>query len=94
MLTEIRWQKEQELMQSVFPEFKPFARIPLFGFEGDLRGHKSGCCYHVKIEADQMTYPQSPPSVIMNPRIGIHWIGERNRQKLCMERGLCSRICG
>ena len=85
MLTEVRWQREQELMQSVFPGFKPFARGAHFGFEGYLRGARSGRCYQLVLEADHQAYPQSPPSVRMNPRIGIHWIGDRDR-RLCMER--------
>lgn len=42
MLTVLRWQKEQELMQSVFPGFKPFVRGAVFGFHGRLKG-SSGC---------------------------------------------------
>jgi len=37
MLTEARWQKEQELMRSAFPEFAPFMQNSKFGFEGHLK---------------------------------------------------------
>jgi ubiquitin-protein ligase len=86
MLTEIRWQKEQELMQSVFPEFAPFTEAERFGFQGYIKGHKSGNRYHVILQADQTTYPQWPPSVSMNPRIGMYWIGPDDRRILCMQK--------
>jgi ubiquitin-protein ligase len=86
MLTETRWQKEQELMQSVFPEFRPFTRESRFGFEGHLKAPRSSQIYGVTLEADHRTYPQSPPTVSMQPRIGIHWIGDGERRRLCMER--------
>jgi carbon-monoxide dehydrogenase catalytic subunit len=38
MLTDIRWEKEQELMRSVFPEFTPFINGRRFGFEGRIKG--------------------------------------------------------
>jgi len=86
MLTETRWQKEQELMRSVFPEFTPFTKSSRFGFEGDLKGPKSGSVYHVILEADQEAYPQCPPNVFMDPRIGMCWIGTEDRRKLCMQK--------
>jgi ubiquitin-protein ligase len=86
MLTETRWSKEQELMQSVFPEFTPFLRDGVFGFEGCLKGRRSGLVYRVVLEADQAGYPQYPPSVSMNPRIGSFWIGAPDRRRLCMDR--------
>jgi len=86
MLTEARWQKEKELMQSVFPEFTPFTRVNGFGFEGYLKGSKSGCLYHITLEADQAAYPQCPPGVLMNPRIGNAWIGATDRRRLCVDR--------
>lgn len=86
MLTENRWQKEQELMRSVFPEFIPFSENDGFGFAGCLKGHKSGIVYHVTIEAAHTTYPQCPPSVFMEPRIGTCWIGTEGHRKLCMDR--------
>lgn len=75
MLTEARWQKEQELMESVFPEFRPFRRPSIFGFKGRLLGPRSGFSYRVMIEGDPAAYPQCPPSVYMHPRIGVCWIG-------------------
>ena len=86
MLTETRWQKEQELMHSTFPEFTPFTKSERFGFEGYLKGSKSGNPYRVTLEADQKSYPQCPPSVFMNPRIGMFWIGAEDRRRLCMQK--------
>lgn len=97
MLTEVRWQKEQELMQSVFPQFKPFTRGAgfgfdgylkgaVFGFEGYLKGPRSRRCYRVLLEADEMAYPQCPPNVRMGPEIGEHWIGQGGQRVLCATR--------
>lgn len=86
MLTEIRWQKEQELMHSVFPQFKPFAEGHRFGFEGHLKGPRSGQCYRVVLTADETTYPQWPPEVCLDPKIGNHWVNQRGRRALCMLR--------
>ena len=86
MLTEIRWLKEQELMRSVFPEFQPFARGSRFGFEGHLKGPRSGTLYSVSLQGERQFYPQWPPAVHMQPRIGIHWIGEGDGRRLCVER--------
>jgi len=86
MLTEDRWQKEQELMRSTFPEFAPFMQNSKFGFEGQLKGSKSGQIYRVVLEAEQKAYPQCPPSVFMNPRLGMYWIGADDRRRLCMQK--------
>jgi hypothetical protein len=86
MLTETRWRKEQELMRSVFPEFAPFHGVKAFGFEGYLRGHRSGNRYHIILQSDETAYPQCPPSVFMNPRIGMYWIGAEDRRQLCMQK--------
>ncbi len=86
MLTETRWQKEQELMHSTFPEFAPFTKKDRFGFEGYLRGSKSGSLYRVILEGEQKAYPQCPPSVFMDPRIGMYWIGADDRRRLCMQK--------
>lgn len=86
MLTEMRWQKEQELMQDVFPQFRPFSRGASFGFEGHLKGPRSGQFYRVVMEADKVTYPQSPPNVDMRPKIGENWIAHRGHRVLCMLR--------
>jgi len=83
MLTEARWLKEQELMRSVFPQFMPFMRRSSFGFEGHLKGSRSGQRYRVVLEADQRSYPQCPPNIHMEPRIGHHWLGDR-RANLCV----------
>ena len=50
MLTDSRWQKEQELMRGTFPEFAPFMTKSRFGFEGYIRGCKSGRVYRVVLE--------------------------------------------
>ena len=86
MLTEARWQKERELMQSTFPEFEPFTRDASFGFEGHLKGARSGRCYRVILEAEQDKYPQVPPNVFMDPRIGVFWIGPEDHRRLCMQK--------
>jgi ubiquitin-protein ligase len=86
MLTEARWQEEQELMRSTFPEFAPFKQNSRFGFEGYLRGSKSGKVYRVVLEGEEKSYPQCPPSVFMNPRIGMYWLGADDRRRLCMQK--------
>jgi hypothetical protein len=86
MLTDSRWQREQELMQSVFPEFTSFTDGDGFGFKGCLRGEKSGTRYRVILKADQKTYPQYPPNVLIDPQLGMCWIGLAQGRKLCMER--------
>lgn len=86
MLTEIRWQKEQELMQSVFPEFKAFTKGSRFGFEGYLKGRTSGRSYHVVLEGERAAYPQCAPSVRMAPNLGHYWIGEGAQRRLCVFR--------
>ncbi len=85
MLTEPRWEKEQQLMQSVFPEFAAFTRDSRFGFQGYLKGQRSGRLYRVVLEADRSTYPQYPPDVHMDPKLGHHWYGA-GEQRLCVVR--------
>jgi ubiquitin-protein ligase len=86
MLTDVRWQKERELMQDVFPQFQPFVEQATFGFEGYLKGPRTGRFYEVVLEADQTTYPQCPPNVRMKPIVGEHWIESRGRRALCVTR--------
>ncbi|MFB3826710.1 MAG: hypothetical protein ACE15B_08065 [Bryobacteraceae bacterium] len=86
MLTETRWCKEQELMKSVFPQFKPYTQDSEFGFEGYLKGPRSGRMYRVLLRAEQLTYPQFPPSVCVEPRIGEHWVERRGWRALCAIR--------
>ncbi len=86
MLTEPRWEKEQELMRSVFPDFVPFNKPGGFGFEGHLKGRTSGRFYHITLKADPRSYPQCPPAVFMEPRLGSCWIGGAGHRTLCMER--------
>ena len=42
MLTELRWQKELELMRSVFPQFRPYARCSAGGM--DTRVDPASAC--------------------------------------------------
>lgn len=86
MLTDTRWQKEQELMRSVFPQFRPFAVGSDFGFEGYLKGPRTGRTFLVVMEADRASYPQCPPRVCMDPEIGDHWVDYRGRRALCVSR--------
>jgi ubiquitin-protein ligase len=109
MLTELRWQKEVELMSGVFPQFKPYARCsvdgrecqvdpasacelsekgtsPFFGFQGRLKGVKSGRVYRVVLEAEPQKYPQCPPNVYLDPMVGHCWIGVSSRRSLCVTR--------
>jgi hypothetical protein len=86
MLTELRWEKEQALMLGVFPGFQAFTREACFGFEGYLKGKKSGQVYHVVLEAEQANYPQCAPNVRMEPNLGHYWIGQGMERKLCVTR--------
>ncbi len=109
MLTEMRWQKERELMHNVFPQFNPYARwldrggeehaspasaweltdasgASVFGFEGCLKGRKSGRVYRVVLEAHPQTYPQYPPYVFLDPAVGSCWIHVSSRRALCVTR--------
>jgi len=72
-------------MQSVFPEFKWFAQPPRFGFQGYLRGKNTNRLYAVVLEANEKTYPQVPPNVYIDPRVGHHWIQDIP-PKLCVEK--------
>ena len=82
MLTQKRWGKELQLMRDVFPQFGPFAAPPKFGFQGRLRGKRTGRLYEVVLEADERVYPQEPVAIYMNPRIGHHWIADG---RMCVE---------
>jgi ubiquitin-protein ligase len=73
-------------MQGVFPNFKPFAKDHRFGFSGYLAGPRSGQLYQVRIEADEMTYPQWPPNVSMSPMVGDNWVEHRGQRVLCAVR--------
>ena len=93
MLTENRWRMERELMQYNFPEFTWFADPPHFGFQGRLKGRRTGRLYEVVLEADERFYPQHKPAVYMNPTLGTHWVrpehygwknGRRNLPQLCV----------
>ena len=93
MLTVVRWEKELELMQYNFPKFAWFADPPNFGFQGYLRGRRSGRLYEVVLEADERFYPAHKPAVYLNPPVGPHWIrpdhygwknGRRDLPQLCV----------
>jgi hypothetical protein len=73
MLIEARWRKEKELMRTIFPHFRPFVEVPMFGFQGHLRGSRTGRFYEVVLESHEDLYPQLDPSMYLNPRIGTHW---------------------
>ncbi len=61
-------------MRESFPQFKPFAEPPWFGFQGYLIGRKSGKRYEVVMEGDERKYPHYKPAAYLNPRIGWHWV--------------------
>ena len=87
MLIEARWRKEKELMRRVFGRFRPFAEAPIFGFQGHLRGPRSGRLYEVVLESNEELYPQYDPSIYINPRIGANWRVSRYRRsepELCV----------
>jgi len=71
MLNVQRWRKEKELMAGAFPQFRPFADPPWFGFQGHLLGRLRR--YEVVLESREDAYPETPPSVYMNPQVGSHW---------------------
>lgn len=59
---------------------------PTFGFEGRLKGPKTGRVYRVVLEAEPNTYPQCPPNVYLDPMVGHCWIGVSSRRTLCVTR--------
>jgi len=63
-------------MKNAFPEFRAFARPPQFGWEGHLRGKKSGQLYGVVLVSTESTYPADRPRVFMTPRFGHHWYSD------------------
>jgi len=74
MLTIERYRKEWELMRNAFPEFTAYAIPPRFGWQGYLKGDRTGRHYEVVLEADESDYPGSRPSVFINPRFGGNWL--------------------
>ncbi len=93
MLTETRWMKEIDLMRRNFPTFDSFAEPPWFGFQGLIRGRKTGKYYEVVLEGHEDEYPQKKPAVYINPSLGPHWVspsyygwsGRPGRPQLCMK---------
>lgn len=87
MLIRRRWEREKELMRYHFPNFMPFADPPWFGFQGTL--YKNGREFKVVIESREDRYPEWPPSVYMEPRIGPRWrtsLYQRPDPELCVNR--------
>ncbi len=75
-IDKLRYAKEWELMKNAFPEFRAFARPPQFGWEGYLRGKRSGQLYGIVLRATESTYPASRPQVFINPRFGGNWLSD------------------
>lgn len=74
MLSQVRWQAEQQLMQRAFGEgFTPFVDEKFAGFFGHLRGSR-GQVYEVEIRAKIKNYPQSAPKVFIRPRVGSNYL--------------------
>jgi len=69
-------------MRNAFPEFRAFARPPQFGWEGYLRGKRSGQLYGVALCSTESTYPASRPKVFINPRCGGNWLPDGS---LCID---------
>lgn len=85
MLTRPRWEAEVRLMRNVFPEFEPFAEPEQWaGFQGWLRGKRTGRLYTLTIRASIGKYPNEEPAVYMDPRPEPHhWIQDG---RLCYRR--------
>ncbi len=45
----------------------------MFGFQGYLRGPRTGRLYQVVLESSEYIYPQCEPSIYINPQIGSKW---------------------
>jgi len=92
-LTEERWLKEKEMMAANFAEFQSFVEPPWFGFQGFLRGPRTGRLYQVVIEGHGQKYPQQKPAVYLSPQIGRHWVtpefygwsGRPKQPQLCLD---------
>ena len=88
-----RWHREKEMMAANFPQFRPFAEPPWFGFQGYLIGPHTRRRYEVVIEGDERKYPQMKPAVYMSPQIGSHWVtpefygwsGRPRHPQLCLK---------
>jgi ubiquitin-protein ligase len=81
-LDTVRYAMEWQLMRNTFPEFRAFARPPRFGWEGYLRGKRSGQLYAVVLTSTESTYPASRPKVFLTPRFGHHWLSDGS---LCID---------
>ncbi len=69
-----RYIKEWELMRNTFPEFKSYARPPMFGWEGHIESPWTGRRYFVRLESSESTYPREKPHVHITPRFGPNWL--------------------
>jgi hypothetical protein len=75
-------------MANIFPEFRPYGRDGVIGFEGRLQGPQSGQLYSVVIEAPITNYPEMEPAVYIHPRPeGNYWrMDGKGGGKLCVKR--------
>jgi hypothetical protein len=81
-INKLRYAMEWQHMRNTFPEFRAFSRPPQFGWEGYLRGKKTGQLYAVLLTSTESTYPASRPKVFITPRFGGNWLVDRS---LCIE---------
>jgi ubiquitin-protein ligase len=81
-INKLRYAMEWQHMHNTFPEFRAFARPPHFGWEGYLRGKKTGQLYTVVLTSTESTYPASRPKVFIAPRFGGHWLADGS---LCID---------
>jgi hypothetical protein len=81
-IDKLRYAMEWQLMRNNFPEFRAFTRPPQFGWEGYLRGKRSGQLYGVLLTATERTYPAHRPQVFITPRFGGNWLANGS---LCIE---------
>ena len=78
----LRYAMEWQLMRNTFPEFRAFARPPRFGWEGFLRGKRSGQMYGIVLISTESTYPAYRPQVFITPRFGGNWLPDGS---LCID---------
>jgi len=81
-INNVRYAMEWQLMRSAFPEFRAFSRPPQFGWEGFLRGKRSGRLFGVMLTSTESSYPAHRPKVFISPRFGGNWLGDGS---LCID---------
>jgi ubiquitin-protein ligase len=81
-INKVRYAMEWQLMRNTFPEFRAFSRPPQFGWEGFLRGKKSGRLFGVILTSTEMSYPAYRPKVFITPRFGGNWLADGS---LCID---------